>query len=446
MTLRQPNISVIVSVLCGVLVFFLFKFYSSQTVSTRESWAVLAVDENPDIRDRQIRESLAALGAFISESSMEVLVDDFGAFKMIPLDSFYNEIEPFDPRNDGYAAKLISFFVRDGKRFFFLPLGGGISRPGKMKKQIASLLPDTQFSFVVLGGKRPVLLGFIFMAIASFLALYLSKSRRLFILEVPVLLALGWGGAAALCLAAILAGLWELLREPFGELYAARSYSQSEFDYAGAGSRGVRERLKPFRLNLLLVLLFFLLLLPLSIASEYSPIPLAAALLSFFLIYFLSHEAALKKARKGRHVLFTPVQIIPEKTKTFSLFPFLLPFAAAFALALLAPLLLPGLSSSVNKSGFIDPDYIVTPGDYRRHIAFQHAFSRQSLDESAADFPDRPAAAYLRYSLGEDGLISGSTGYTMNETGGIKDTPFPLEKLMGFLIQYYKPGISGIGR
>ncbi|MCL2473083.1 MAG: hypothetical protein FWF26_05325, partial [Treponema sp.] len=90
--------------------------------SNSEGFAVLSLDESQN--DREIQELLYSKGIkdFFSESTQVVPVDDFGSLKMVPLDSFRNEIEKFDPRDDGYAQKLSSFFVRDGKRFFFLPL------------------------------------------------------------------------------------------------------------------------------------------------------------------------------------------------------------------------------------------------------------------------------------------------------------------------------------
>ena len=444
MSFRKPYFLITLSILCGVLIFFLFKFHSPEEVNTGENWVVLVFDESQE--DRQIRESLAEIGAFISESSQEITIDDFGAVKKIPLDLFDDEVESLDPRNDGYAAKLRSFFVRDGKRFFFMPLEYNFAnRTGNLKKRLALLLYDIPFSFVVLGRERSKLLDFALLAAACGIALCLSKSRRLFAPELPVLLALGWGGALAMVLAAVLAGIWELLREALGELSAARSYSRSEFDYAGAGFKGILERLKPFRLNLLLVTLFLLFFLAVSVVGEISTIPLAAALVCFFFIYFLSYRTETRRATENYHTLFRPVLLFPLRTKTFSLFPFLLPLVAAPVLIMLLPQLLPGFSSAMGRSPgknpFIDPEYFVSSEDYRRHIAFQESFSYQSMEESPEDTPGDTSHEYLRYYLGEDGLIAGSSG--MDESRKIEDTPFPLEKLMDFLIHYYKPRVSG---
>ena len=117
MRLGLSYFAIAISVICGVMVFVLFKVYPREALNVGERWAVLILDEAHE--DRRIRESLAGIGAFISESSQNIFIDDFGSVKKIPLDSYYDEIEAFDPRNDGYAEKLSAFFVRDGKRLFF---------------------------------------------------------------------------------------------------------------------------------------------------------------------------------------------------------------------------------------------------------------------------------------------------------------------------------------
>ena len=49
-------------------------------------------------------------------------------------------------------------------------------------------------------------------------------------------------------------------------------------------------------------------------------------------------------------------------------------------------------------------------------------------------------AGYLRYHLGEDGLISGSTDYSAADAGF---PSFPLEKLTGFLVNYIQTDAPG---
>jgi hypothetical protein len=389
------------------------------------------VDESED--DRKIRETLAhlGLGDFFSESSQEVLVDDFGSFRMIPLDSYHEKIEEYDPRNDGYAAKLRSFFVHDGKRFFFKPLEDDALF---LQKQLPLVLGETLFKLTVLGQKETFFWYFAFLGAACISALFLSHSRRLFIFQLPVLAAIGWGGPAAIFLAAIMAGIWELLREPLKELFTAQFHKRGRRDYAGAGFMGLKERLRPFKLNLLLVFLFLLFLSAPSIAGVFPALPLLALCLCFFFLYFLSFKSEAIRSQKRQHILFTPVVLLPFRTRTFSLFPFLLPFGAMSILSFFLPRIMPGFSPQIKNPALIKPEYFVSAGDYDRHIAYERSFSYRSLNQAGQEAPGQDD--YLSYYLGDDGLISGGS-YAME--GEMAAPPFPLEKLMDFLVHYHEP-------
>ena len=419
-----------------------------------EGCVILSVDESQN--DRHVREILAGAGDFISESSMEIPVDDFGVLKMIPLDSFRDEVEPYDPRDNGYAAKLQSFFVHDGERFFFLPLddvSGGLSafRISKLRKQVASLLEGVPFTFTVFGQGSAPFLYFILLAAACIGALYFSHTPRLFAFELPVLLAFGWCGPSAFVLAAILSGIWELCREPLIELSAARRYKRGYKDYAGAGLRGLWERLKPFKINCLLVLLLLLIYTVYSVTGKLSPLPVIAGCLCFFLLYFFSLKADAGRVRKSRHVPFTPVPLFPYRTRTFSLSPLLLPFAVVSVFALALSLVFPGGNFGLRRQDAppIDPAYLVSSEDHNRYFAFQNSFSYTSMDHWSNDGEGLNQEGYLRYYLGADGLIAGGTDYARRSdaesslpgrrlagNGETVAPPFPLEKLMGFLLHY----------
>ena len=436
-----------ISLICGVLLFFLWQNALDEPVpnfgvarfvapGANDGYAILIVDESED--DQNIREIFArgGMGEIISESSQFVSIDDFGSFRQIPLVSFHDEIEPFDPRNDGYADKLRSFFVNNGKRYFFAPLEN--SQPD-LRSRLDASLAGTPFSLVMLEQRRSILPYFALLAAAGIAALYLSRSKRLFLFQIPVFLSIGWGGFAAVILAAVFAGMWKLLREPLKELITSR-YSRSNTFYAGTGFRGIIERLKPYRLNLILASLFFLLLPVLAIAAFLPPVPLLAACVSFFLLYFLSFKAMEAGFRNTRHIPFMPVPLLPLRTKTFSLFPFIIPFVLAAFLALILPVFFPGERGDIHTpENIVDPRYFVSPEDYYNHIDFQLSFSYRSMNINS-DAVGREALnqeGYLHYYLGDDGLIAGSADSA--GTGEMEVLPFPLEKLMDFLIQYYEP-------
>ena len=426
-----------VSLLCGVFVFFFFKT-SVIPGTSGPLCAVIIADESLD--DRLIRTRLASGGmeGLISESSQLIPVGDFGDVKMIPLDSFGDEFEEFDPRDDGYAEKLRAFFVQDGKRFLFLPMedSSGFS-VSSFRKNLTDLLGEIPFTFTVLGQRRPVILYFALLAAACGCAFFLSQSKRLFVYGLPVLLASAWAGASAFLLSAVLVGIWELLREPAHELSAAHflkkiasgpvyvSHHRSRF-------RGFFERQKPFALNFLIAALFLAFLVFYSGTGDLPVIPLAACCAGFFVLYFLAFTNEASIIKKTRHIPFVPSPLFPFKKRTFSLFPLLLPFGAGAALAVVLPMVFP--SGNYNRLPGLGSENLVTAEDYSRHIEFVNSFPYRSLNQDFGRDAGERSEEYLRYYLGDDGLIAGGLPYGV--PGDNFYPPFPLEKLMDFLVDY----------
>jgi len=418
----------------GAFIFFILKApyirLSSGSSELAESCIILIVDETEDDSVIQNKLSSDGLGGFISESTQLVQIDDFGALKFISLDSFQEKIESFDPRDDGYAAKLRSFFVHEGKRFFFLIAensAGSLPRISNLKKKFDTVLEGIPYTFSVLGQKEPVFLYYLLLAVCCVFTMFFSSNRRLFIFQFPVLIATGYAGFFSIILAAILTGIWELMREPLLELFASRRYSRKLPNYAGLGFKGTIKRLKPFRLNLLLALLFFTFLPALSFAGFINPLLLLAVCASFAFMYFLSFRYEEERMRKRSHIQFRPVLLLPYRAKTYSFFPLLLPFALLAIPALFLPR---GLSGSSPVDAF----FLINSEDYERHIAFQKSFSYRPLNQGQNALMQND---YLRYYLGEDGLIAGNAAYAFSDDS--EATPFPLEKLMGFLVKYNKP-------
>ncbi|MDR2537831.1 MAG: hypothetical protein LBC46_05950 [Treponema sp.] len=94
-----------------------------------EGYAVLRVDAA--LPDRDIGERLAASIDnyisidFVSESTQRVFLNDFDTILSLSLEEYQERLGASalrpDPRDDGYAARLHSFFVRNGQRLFFIP-------------------------------------------------------------------------------------------------------------------------------------------------------------------------------------------------------------------------------------------------------------------------------------------------------------------------------------
>jgi hypothetical protein len=404
---------------------------------TGAGYATAAVDASLD--DRHIGGLLGSAGLekrYVSESTQWIEIDDFGALRKLPLDTYREEIEPFDPRDDGFGERLRAFFVRDGKRFFFIPLGEGAAEGKKLKRLVSSALGDIPFDFEILQPYRPFSFGhLLFLLPAVLAAVFLSGSPSGFVFQVFPLLGFVRGGPPALVLAALLASFWALFRDPLNELFAPSRYLRGF--YTGQGLRGLWERLNPYGLNLVLVLFFLFIFGFVLVIGDLPPLPACAGLVSSWGLCFLVRAAEGERQKKAVHVRFNPVFMLPGWVKAVPLLPLALAFGPAVLLSLFAPLFFPALSYSRSYSketpAVSDPRFLISPADYEAHIAFERAFSRRPLGSDAR------GDGYFHYYLGEDGLIAGARDE--GDGGGSPGEEFfsfPLENLMEFLLKYNK--------
>jgi hypothetical protein len=385
-------------------------------------YAVLRFDEA--VPDRRIGELLSAVTeGYISESTQYVLLDDFGVLREIPLDRYAESVAPFDPRNDGYAEKLRSFFVRDGVRLFFVPLaaipGGGAGftagRGTAFGRRIAPLFAGIPFSVEYPGQGKPVLLWFVLAAAAGAGTLFLWKPRLPAAASLPVLCALAPGGPPALALGAILGGFFFLLVEPAGEFFVS-------LRRGGPGSppRGrIAANLRPFRFRLALGA-FLPVLYGAGCAAGGVPLFLGIAVFAASLgLVLLSLLAESARGAGLDHVRFLPVIIMKPSSPVPAFSRIVLTRFLGAALAALLPLLFPGLRPAAVPEPFAAA--LPSAEDYLRHAAFQAGFSWRPL--GGGEGP------YRHYAAGEDGLLSEVPG----GEGAPSFPPFPLEDLAAFL-------------
>lgn len=354
--------------------------------------------------DRLIRDRLPA-GA-LSESTQWVFLDDFGRLERIPLDEYDDRLEDFDPRNDGYAEKLRSFFVRGGKRLFFIPLAGtrAVSDTWLNRKQAEELtrsleasLGDIPFSIELLGREQPLLWYFFLFGMASLGALALSDTPLVTAILLPVLGALVCAGPFGLVLSTALLGLsgigvflirqWDGLAVKAGFLSIVLLGLWIDLfrdipgiaALPGEGMLGLADRKALADIGVpALVCVFCLLLLGGITESK----RIKEALPSF----------------RGRSIRNGSV----------------VPFAVVSFMALYAPI------GPVYHEP--EPYRSLDAADYERHLAFQRSFSFTPLSHERT-------GEYRRYRLGEDGLISGVSPYPQDEA---EIPPFPLETLIAF--------------
>ncbi|MDR1617617.1 MAG: hypothetical protein LBS06_01060 [Treponema sp.] len=395
---------------------------------TAAGYAALRFDAA--VPDRRIGELLSAVTEdYISESTQYVLLDDFGALREIPLDRYAESVEPFDPRNDGYAEKLRAFFVRDGSRVFFVPLAklpggraaGGFAggREAAFERRIAPLFEGIPFSVEYAGRGKPVLLWFVLAAAAGVGALFLWKPRLPAAASLPVLCAFAPGGPPALALGAILAGFLFLLVEPAGEFFVS-------FRYGGprSGSRPggrIAGNLRPFRRRLVPGALLLAAYGGGCAAGGVPPLLGAAVFAAALGLVILSLLAESVRGGSQDHVRFLPVIITkpPNPVPAFSRIVLAQFLGAALAASL--PLLFPGLRPAAAPALFTG-GALPSEEEYLRHAAFQAGFSWRPLGGGEG--------IYRRYTAGEDGLLSELPG---EEKAAPSFPPFPLRDLAAFL-------------
>jgi hypothetical protein len=415
-------ILILVSVLSGTLLWF----FSSPGARIRGGYAVISVDES--CADREIRDLLvsAAGDTPLCESSQWVFLDDFGALLRIPLDEYAGRITPFDPRNDGYAEKLHSFFVRDGKRYFFIPLSGkslfSQGSPAKLEKKVSSLLGGIPFSLEFTGLERPFLPYLVLLVCSGFCALYLARFFLPFIPALAMLSCLAFYGIPGLALAAILSSLGALLKDPCIEFFTMRRRGN-------INSALLLSSLEPWKICIFLLPFFLAGIVITGIAGGFHPVLLIAICIGFLGIFAFSlwiFSGGREEAHV--HVRFAPVLIIKVTAKTLIFSKTALPYAFSALLALLiSPLfnvaaVSPGTFSAQGKIP------VITEADYRSHADFQASFSFKPLGSPES----REAGTYSRYTLGDNGLITGAgTSESLFNAGDIP--PFLLNDLMAFL-------------
>jgi hypothetical protein len=325
-------------ILGGVLFFFSLRCLPASGGGRLEGYAALALGEN--VPDREIAGALeAALNRpVVSESSQWVFLNSFEGMERVPLEDYEGRLEAFDPRRDGYAEKLMNFFVRDGRRWFFIPLDRKlfgflpVLNPGEqLKKKIGAALDtvpalptggpaelsSASFSLLMKPQDRP--LGFyvllFFLACAAALMFPLGnrrfgvrqasggkefrRARRFFrrpfagipperrrlILLVPLMFPLSLWGAPGFAFIVLSLSLGTLLTDPLEECWIR---------LLGKGSKaGRRTGLRRFRFFYALPLVPFLVLLPW--VGGMPPLWVSLNFLGFSLFHFCSLGAGIRR-------------------------------------------------------------------------------------------------------------------------------------------------------
>jgi hypothetical protein len=416
-------ISIFVSVTLGLGMFYLT--YGFLPPSRGEGYAVLSLDASYE--DRYIGELLEQgnWGNYISESTQWVFWDDFGELVQLPLESYEDRVVPFDPRNDGYARRLESFFVHGGKRFFFIPLSTdfwGIPRE-KTEESLARCLGSIPFQVEFPGVYRPLGIYALLFAAAAVGMILLSGAPWAGISLLPLLAAVSYPGPGGFALATSLTALLGLLLQPLREFFISRRYRHHY--------PGIIKKNRIFKIQSGMILLFLVIYGAICFLGRFPVFFGAGGLFSFFLILGVSLWAESKEGTKMGHIRFVPVPISVPPPGTGKFFRIMIPFALGSLGALFLPPLILGSGYTAGDNPPVSTkwqDYMINFEEYEAHAAFQVSFSLKPLRIGGVN---REHGEYLRYHRAGDGLIGDYSAVEDNHAREIP--PFPLEDLMNFL-------------
>ena len=439
MSVVSPRLAIILVSLLGSAG-LLFWGIRQTPVEHRGNYIVLIVNE--DVPDREAVDRLESQGftGIISESRQWVFLDRFGGIEQIPLDEFSMRLLPIDPRNDGYAEKLRSLFVHDGKRFIFIPVG---SLDFAYHRRFAQAMEDIPFSVEYASASAaanaaanasanaaastvasasalaavttlPVRsTGFVLLVFCCASGIFLVFRRLRSALHcsaillpcLPALVPLSLGGAAGFALMAVLCGLVVVLVGP--RLDQLALFHQRDV------SRWI---LSPVILACYGVILVFS---GLSILFGLAVLLLFGSVCAFSWWstsgkkgirgtnnLTIGHNPLFNRRLTGHH-RFSPVTIISRKTFSFNFTWAMIPYTIAALAVAAAGFAVPDTSSGDyqdNSAGFsfLPSGIMVSKEDYLRHFMFQVTFSQRSLHDigSPHDLPLR----INTYRFAPDGL------------------------------------------
>jgi hypothetical protein len=366
-------------------------------------------------------------GTVIGESSQWVLLDDFDELQRVPLTEYRDRIEPFDPRNDGYAERLRAFFIQDNQRFLFIPYTPDVQAvvdqvPGIFDESISwTLIPH--FST---GGTetpvKPVLVYLSLSMIAGMITLICSKNRGLLLGLYPIIAALSLIGAIGMVLGTVLYTLAGIVLPSVQEWFVSHRYKRYVHTDLFRNRVAIACMVAPVLYGVLCMVFHVL------------PVLGIAGFVCFFMIFFVTLWTQSSQGKAYSHIRFMPVPIAGFSAVRPVIPRTVIPVAVAALVALFVPSVLPAPVSItlIDDFNLIDQATLIPYTDYESHAFFQSTFSLFSLGAAVSD---RTQQQYTWYHLDGNGLIAQAE----NTPARYEIPPFPLGNLMEFLEHYQNP-------
>lgn len=388
---RAFLVSVISSV---VLIALLWWVAAANGLFSGPSSPVVALSFPREADEREIVSALRSAGFsdIAAETTQWVFINDFGEWERVRLDSFRDRIEPFDPRDDGYAERVRTLFVGADKRFVYVgrPFSlFGLSGDAFFARRISRALGSRNYGLEMLrsGFSSPLPFILVLLSFAAVLLMTKSLTPLAALFAALPVAGFGLGGLAS---AGFLCAASFMFMRAFGEWTRPAVIKRPG---AGAGP-WVFDYLIPGALHSAAA----------AAVSLIGGVPPAIAALSMLTVVSLSSAGAagfVARSRRLGHARFSPVPLRkPAGAGLAALSVVFLPFALSSALNAAVEFAYSGSASLGSPSAAIGPDLELGMDDYGAHMERQSAF----LTTRVMDSPQEKR--YTLFSVDSDGFAS----------------------------------------
>lgn len=423
---------------------------SAGQFSSVPGYAVIVFDEN--INDKEFCDMLAMahIKKIFSASNQTALLNEFSEIKEIPLSEYFKRIEPFDPRNDGYAEMARALFVLQGKQRIFIPVSDlGLSPKEKIDSALKNAPP---YKVIFQNSSHNRMSAIIIFLCAYLTAVFLAgknikKTNDKFLIYYivfffPSFAVLARNGTAGIAACAVFTAVFQILRGGAHRILTRFYYENHAQD----------TKFKTFTERLTAELRFetpkFVLLAALytliCIISGISVLSSVCAPLCFLAAFSAALFTESVRGHLMNHIRFTFVPISPRKYSEKKIPVLPAPFlCAAFVCAVVSLTGVTGEPQPAAPEFLNKTTQIPIKQDYEKHIEFQKNFSYRRLFDSSGDQSEKDkknsGAEYFHYTIGENKLI---TSQTTGETSGLdfpdsanfgEARPWTLKPLAAFL-------------
>jgi hypothetical protein len=360
--------------------------------------------------EREIVSALSSggLSGIVSESTQWILINDFGEWEKVPLAEYGNRLEPFDPRNDGYADRLRSLFLTGNTRRVYLrrqPSFFSISSQTGFVRTIRSILEGKEYELRLLSSGSAPIFPLLLAACALAVALFASKTFSVLSALVPsfVLAAFGPGGVASAGFLCAFSVAFSRAMGEWGRADSPRLRTLRAFPW-------VSDHLIPAGLAAVASV-------AVAMVGGVPLVPSVLALLASVFAASAFSAGSRMVAARTNHVRFNPVSLrSPSSAGVAAVSLAVLPFALSSLVCVPAAFASPASAS-------IEPSMVVDQSEYEEHLERQRSFMVTRLMDAPSE------KGYTLFSVDADGFASLSERTAKTMQAPRSELP-PVERLL----------------